>query len=43
MNRTITVVMVGMIAIGIVGLIMEWLFRRLEVAVDRRFGSRAAP
>ena len=39
MNRTITVVMVGMIAIGIVGLIMEWLFRRLEVAVDRRFGS----
>ena len=42
MNRTITVVMVGMIAIGIVGLIMEWLFRRLEVAVDRRFGSRAA-
>ena len=42
MNRTITVVMVGMIAIGIVGLIMERLFRRREVAVDRRFGSRAA-
>jgi NitT/TauT family transport system permease protein len=41
MNRTITVVMAGMIAIGIVGLMMEWLFRRLEVAVDRRFGSRA--
>jgi ABC-type nitrate/sulfonate/bicarbonate transport system permease component len=42
MNRTITVVMVGMIAIGIVGLIMEWFFRRLEVAVYRRFGSHAA-
>ncbi len=42
MNRTITVVMVGMIAIGIVGLMMEWLFRRLEVAVYRRFGSHAA-
>ena len=41
MNGTITVVMAGMIAIGIVGLMMEWLFRRLEVAVDRRFGSRA--
>jgi taurine transport system permease protein len=39
MNRTITVVMAGMIAIGIVGLIMEWLFRRLEVAVGRRYGS----
>ena len=42
MNRTITVVMVGMIAIGIVGLIMEWLFRRLEIAVHRRFGIHAA-
>ncbi|HKU07155.1 MAG TPA: ABC transporter permease [Bradyrhizobium sp.] len=42
MNRTITIVMVGMIAIGIVGLVMEWLFRRLEIAVHRRFGIHAA-
>ena len=41
-NRTITVVMVGMIAIGVVGLIMEWLFLRLEAAVARRFGSHMA-
>lgn len=42
MNRTITVVMAGMLAIGIVGLVMEWLFRRLEAAVSRRYGSQAA-
>jgi taurine transport system permease protein len=42
MNRTITVVMVGMLAIGVVGLVMEWLFRRLEAWVGRRYGRQAA-
>lgn len=42
MNRTITVVMVGMLAIALVGLAMEWLFRRLEVAASRRYGTRIA-
>lgn len=40
MNRTITVVMVGMLAIGIVGLVMEWLFRKLEAWTARRYGAR---
>ena len=42
MNRTITVVMVGMLAIALVGLAMEWLFRRLEVAASLRYGTRIA-
>jgi ABC-type nitrate/sulfonate/bicarbonate transport system permease component len=39
MNRTIVIVLVGMLAIGIVGLVLEWLFRRFERYVKRRLGS----
>lgn len=38
MNRTITIVMVGMMTIGIVGLILETMLRSCEVAIERRFG-----
>ena len=40
MNRAITVVMVGMLAIGMVGLVMEWLFQKLEAWTARRYSAR---
>ena len=42
MNRTIVIVLVGMLAIGLVGLLLEWLFRRFERFVQRRLGAAAA-
>jgi ABC-type nitrate/sulfonate/bicarbonate transport system permease component len=42
MNRTIVIVLVGMLAIGLVGLLLEWLFRRCERFVQRRLGAAAA-
>ncbi|MBU1362091.1 MAG: ABC transporter permease [Gammaproteobacteria bacterium] len=42
MNRTIVIVLVGMLAIGLVGLVLEWLFRHFERYVKRRLGSAAA-
>jgi NitT/TauT family transport system permease protein len=42
MNRTIVIVLVGMLAIGLVGLLLEWLFRRFERFVQRRLGVAAA-
>ncbi|MGB6007673.1 ABC transporter permease [Castellaniella sp.] len=42
MNRTIVVVLVGMLAIGLVGLLLEWLFRHFERFVDRRLGGSAS-
>jgi NitT/TauT family transport system permease protein len=41
MNRTIVIVLVGMLAIGLVGLLLEWLFRRFERFVQRRLGAAA--
>lgn len=38
MNRDVTTVMVGMLVIGLIGLIIEALLRRLEAHIDRRFG-----
>lgn len=42
MNRTIVIVLVGMLAIGLVGLLLEWLFRRFERIVQRRLGAATA-
>jgi ABC-type nitrate/sulfonate/bicarbonate transport system permease component len=42
MNRTIVIVLVGMLAIGLVGLLLEWVFRRFERYVKRRLGSASA-
>lgn len=42
MNRTIVIVLVGMLAIGLVGLLLEVLFRHLERYVQRRLGSAVA-
>lgn len=41
MNRTVTIVMVGMLTIGLVGLVMEWLLGRLEMLSQRRHGRLA--
>ncbi|VTU25848.1 Bicarbonate transport system permease protein CmpB [Variovorax sp. SRS16] len=41
MNRTIVIVLVGMLAIGLVGLLLDWLFRRFERFVQRRLGAVA--
>lgn len=41
MNRTIVIVLVGMLAIGLVGLLLDWLFSRFERVVQRRLGSVA--
>lgn len=42
MNRTIVIVLVGMLTIGLVGLLLDWLFGRFECYVQRRLGSIAA-
>lgn len=41
MNRTIVIVLIGMLAIGLVGLLIEWLFRHFERFVQRRLGAAA--
>lgn len=38
MNRTIVIVLVGMLVIGLVGLVLEWCFRRFERFVQVRLG-----
>jgi len=42
MNRTIVIVLVGMLVIGMVGLLLEWFFRHFERFVQRRLGAIAA-
>ncbi|MDQ6640299.1 MAG: ABC transporter permease [Pseudomonadota bacterium] len=39
MNRTIVVVLVGMLTIGLIGLMLEWIFGALEERIRRRLGS----
>jgi len=41
MNRTIVIVLTGMLAIGLVGLLLDWLFGRFERFVQRRLGAAA--
>lgn len=41
MNRTIVIVLVGMLVVGLVGLLLEWCFRRFERFVQRRLGAVA--
>ncbi|GAA4354357.1 ABC transporter permease subunit [Variovorax defluvii] len=43
MNRTIVIVLIGMLAIGLVGLLIEWLFRHFERDVQRRLGQADQP
>ncbi len=42
MNRTIVVVLVGMLAIGLIGLVLEWVFGALEKRIRLRLGSTVA-
>lgn len=39
MNRSIVIVLVGMLAIGLIGIILDWLFGVIERAVQRRLGA----
>lgn len=39
MNRTIVVVLVGMLTIGLIGLALEWMFGALERRIRLRLGS----
>jgi NitT/TauT family transport system permease protein len=39
MNRTIVVVLVGMLTIGLIGLILEWIFGAIEKRIRLRLGS----